>query len=673
MGLVSILTLVIFPFNLAAQGPPGMSIGALGGTTATTITGGQMNESFFRPEMKKLIVGRVYALRGGVVPKASVAITNNIGSPVQSAITDKQGDFQFEFNLYDADLGKQFAATIKVTRKGFQVSRKVVFMDQKTHETSFAMNLRPNGPDDTSMLSPSELIRELTPRLQKLGPADGLSPKAQKDYDRGVQAFQDGRHMENAIIDLHKAAAANPNCLKCRTMLGLAEMSWNDWDDAQIEIGESVNSLIKDHKIGSAEPLLANGTMVSWKRDPAKASAYFLEALTYSPKDPLALRELGRTQCQEFDWYSANLTLKKAIEAGAGPEAKLMRAEALLYAGTPQQASDEFNSYRDGRPPKSLPLPAQAVWAKIQDGFKHADALQVAKNEARARGQIPLDYLHHPPTKDFHNFAPAANQQELAEILTAVGKNVAELFTSLPNICAIEKVRQERLDDKGKERTSQDSKYRYLALIPDHPTGPSVDEYRADASGRIGARLELSDYSMLTEGFISAPLVFHPAYQAGGTFELLGSQTLDGRKLYVIAYAQDPAKTGLFGTFTFGNTTRMTYKQGLAWIDAESYQVVHITSDLLEPLPLVRLKKETTDIYFSEIQFKRLDHRFWLPAAVTVTLEWNGRVYRNQHAYSEFLVSNVDETQKIGKPKEQQIAPKDGIEPAPGDISSKPN
>jgi hypothetical protein len=93
----------------------------------------------------------------------------------------------------------------------------------------------------------------------------------------------------------------------------------------------------------------------------------------------------------------------------------------------------------------------------------------------------------------------------------------------------------------------------------------------------------------------------------------------------------------------------------------------------LEPLPLVRLKKETTDIYFSEIQFKRLDHRFWLPAAVTVTLEWNGRVYRNQHAYSEFLVSNVDETQKIGKPKEQQIAPKDGIEPAPGDISSKPN
>jgi tetratricopeptide (TPR) repeat protein len=674
MGLAPILTMVIFPFSLVAQGPAGGSIGGSSGAgPGLTTTAGQETENMFRPEMQKLIAGRVYALHGGALPKATVEITNNIGSPYQSAITDKTGDFQFEFSVYDAELGKNFMATIKVTRKGFQIGHKILYMDQKTHEASFAINLRPNGPDDPTTLSPSDLIKELTPRLQKLAPADGLSPKEQKGYERGVQEFQDGRHMENAIVDLHKAASANPNCLKCRTMLGLAEMSWNDWDDAQIEFGESVNAIIKDHTIGSAEPLLAYGTMVSWKHDPAKASAYFLEALTFSPKDPLALRELGRTQCQEFDWYSANLTLKKAIEAGAGPEAKLLHAQALLYAGTPQQASDEFNNYTDGRPFKSLPLSAQDVWSKIQDGFKHVHAAEDAKYEAKARGEIPLDYLHHPPTKDFKNFVPAANQQQLLDILTAVGKNVAELFNSLPNVCAIEKVRQESLDGKGKERTAQDSKYRYLALIPDRPTGPSVDEYRADVSGRFGVRLDLSESGMLTEGFISAPLVFHPAYQAGGTFELLGSQAVEGRKLYVIAYAQDPAKTALFGTFTFGNTTKTTYKQGLAWINAENYQVVHMTSDLLEPLPLVRLKKETTDIYFSEIQFKRLNHKLWLPAAVTVTLEWNGRSYRNQHAYSEFLVSNVDETQKIGKPKERPVAPKDGIEPAPIDNSSKPN
>ena len=45
---------------------------------------------------------------------------------------------------------------------------------------------------------------------------------------------------------------------------------------------------------------------------------------------------------------------------------------------------------------------------------------------------------------------------------------------------------------------------------------------------------------------------------------------------------------------------------------------------------------------------------FWLPNDVMVTLGWNGRTLRNKHVYSDFLVSNVDASQKIGKPKEAE-------------------
>ena len=183
----------------------------------------------------------------------------------------------------------------------------------------------------------------------------------------------------------------------------------------------------------------------------------------------------------------------------------------------------------------------------------------------------------------------------------------------------------------------------------------------------------LSENTMLTEGFVSAPLVFHPTYQNGSTFRLLGRQKVKGRNTYVIAYAQDPTKSRLSGSFTFGNTTRTTYTQGLAWIDMENYEILRIFSDLLNPLPQVRLNKETTDIKFSAVQFKQVTQKFWLPEAVTVTLDWNGRVYRNSHAYSDFLVSNVEATQKIGKPKEKQMAPKDGLEPAPEDNPARPN
>jgi ribosomal protein S15P/S13E len=535
-------------------------------------------------------------------------------------------------------------------------------MDQKTNQASFAMNLHPNGSDDPNLLSPAELIEGLAPRLEHLGPGDGLSPKQQKDYDKGVSEFQKSKHLESAIIDLHKAAAANPNCLKCRTMMGVAELSWGDWDDARIEFGESVNALIKDQKIGSPEPLLAYGTFVSWKHDPAKASAYFLDALTYAPMDPLALQELGRAECQEMSWYSANQTLKKALDAGAGPEARFMRAEALLWAGTPKEATDELNRYLDGRDLKNMPQRVRALQEHIQERKKDESAFRAAAIKAQARGIEPLDYLHHPP-QNLPAFEAIADQGRLNAILAAVGKNVADLFTGLPDICSVEKVQQEKLGHNGKVDASRGYKYRYLALAPSTVWGPSIDEYRADWKGKESPQMGLSDDSMLTEGFISAPLVFHPAYQSGSSFRLIGRQKVKGRSIFVIAYAQDPAKTSLSGTFTLGNTTRQTYTQGLAWIDPENYQIIRILSDLLTPLSLVGLDRETTDITFSEVQFKQVTQKFWLPEAVTVTVDWNGRTYRNSHAYSEFLVSNVEATQKIGKPKEGQKTTEDAIEP----------
>jgi len=623
-----------------------------------------MSSNLSRPEMHKSLACRVYSQAGGVIAKARVEINNNAGSPFQSAITDKEGDFQFDFNLYDEDYAKNFVATIKVTRKGFVVGHKIVFMDQKLNQTSFAINLRPDELDYSNLLSPAELIEGLTPRLEHLGPGDGLSPRHQKDYDKALQELQNPKRMESAIIDLHRVAMANPNCLKCRTMLGVAELKWDDWDDARYDFGESVNSLIKDQKLGSAEPLLAYGTFWSWKHEPAKASAYFLDGLTYSPQDPLLLQELGRTECQEMNWYSAEQTLKKALELGAGSQARFMHAEALLWAGTAKQATDELDLYLNGRDVKNMPRQVRTLREHIEDRKKDEVAFRAAAIKAQAKGIVPVDYLHHPP-QNLPDFQPIADQALLKDILAAAGKNVADLFTGLPNICSVEKIQHEKLNHDGKVDDSKEFKYRYLALAPSHPWGPSIDEYRADWQGKENPQMGLSDGSMLTEGFVSAPLVFHPAYQSGSSFRLLGRQKVKGRSTYVIAYAQEPAKTGLFGTFSYGNTTRLTYTQGLVWIDADNYQIIRIVSDLLNPLPLVRLDRETTDITFSEVQFKQVVQKFWLPEKVTVTLDWNGRYYRNNHAYSDFLVSNVEENQKIGKPKEAVKATDDSIEKGP--------
>jgi len=265
-----------------------------------------------------------------------------------------------------------------------------------------------------------------------------------------------------------------------------------------------------------------------------------------------------------------------------------------------------------------------------------------------------VDYLHHPPTKDFKDFVPATDQAQLPNILDAVGKTVSDLFANLPNICSLEDVHQERLSRTGKIASAQDYRYRYLLTTPDQRWGPGIDEFRADLRGKETSQLGSSDTYMLTSGFVSAPLVFHPAYQSGSTFRLLGLQKLNGRNTFLIAYAQEPGKTRIYGSFQQGKNISVTYSQGMAWIDSENYQIVRLTTDLLRPASLVRLEKETTEIDFNEVHFKKQPRSFWLPNSVMVTLDWNGRVLRNRHAYSDFLVSNVDSSQKIGKPKDAE-------------------
>jgi Flp pilus assembly protein TadD len=609
---------------------------------------------YYGVEQLKVVAGKVITAKGDGVPHAWIQIVNNAGAPVRTIQTDNRGVFQTDYNFREnSDEVKHFTVTLTVTKKGFEVAHKIQEIPT-SKVLPIGITLRPIKPADPTLLSEADLIKGVAPKLRQLRLSDGVPPKEAKEYERGAQDFLDRNHVEQAVPRFEKVARSNPQCLRCRTMLALAELTWGDWDDARREVGESVNAYLAKRTLGTYEPLFVHGVLASWDGDPERAEAYIAEAAKFAPDDPVVLQELGRVQCMDLDWVDASESLRKALAAGAGPDVRLMHAEALAWAGTPSEAEAELNLYLNGRDPKNMPPRVKSIWANIQARKKDQAALVVVSAKAKGRGEDPIDYIHHPPTRNLPDFLPATDQAALPGILASVGKNVADLFANVPNICSLEDVHQERLARNGKTASAKEYKYRYLLTMPDQHWGPSVDEFRADLHGNATPPLGSSDGFMLTSGFTSAPLVFHPAYQNGSTFRLLGRQKLNGRDTFVVAYAQEPARSRIYGSFQEGKIVSVTFKQGMAWIDAENYQIVRLTSDLLKPAPLVRLDKETTEIDFSEVKFKKVPQKFWLPDEVKVTLDWNGRVLRNQHAYSDFLLSNVDATQKIEKPKDAE-------------------
>jgi tetratricopeptide (TPR) repeat protein len=608
-------------------------------------------ESLLGIRSQKIIEGKVLTPVSEPVPLATVAVATSSAYPCPVVQTNNRGEFRVDCNFSnEMDKTRPFTVTLSVSKKGFQLARKMAEISAFSNVSGIGITLRRIQPENPKLMTRAELIRILSARLRQLGPDDGLSVGDQKDYTRGVEEFLSRTNFERAVFLFIKVARNNPSCLRCRTMLALAELAWGDWDDSVRELGESFNALMADRKLARAEPLLAYGVLLTWEGEPAKASGYFAEALRCAPQDALALQEYARAQYLDSNWEAAIESLKQALAAGAGPEMRLMLSEAFLSAGTPDQAEVEITKYMRGRDIRDMPPRVRNLSERIHERKKSEIALQAANVKARARGEEAIDYINHPP-QDLPDFEPAGSQAPLEGILSEVGKNVAKLFSDLLNISAVENVQLDKLDREGKVSLSRRFEYLYLCMGAIEKRIPSFDEYRTDSQGHETSQLGLDEGYMLTAGFISAPLIFLPTQQKGSSFRLLGHQKLRGRDTVLIAFAQIPARSRIYGSFKIGENTETTYKQGLAWIVSENYQIVRLASDLLKPLPRIRLDTLKTQIDFDEVRFNQEAGKFWLPLNVIVTVQWSGKVLRNRHAYSDFKLFSVQASQKVEKPK----------------------
>jgi tetratricopeptide (TPR) repeat protein len=593
-----------------------------------------------------VVAGKVKTLRGDPVARARVeVIPTNVSGERRTLLTDLQGEFRTEYSLNLVDV-KALAIDLKVTKKGFLKAHAVIDFSELGKTWVIQVTLR-EPQENRELLPQADLISGLAPRLNKLKASDGLSAAAEKDYARGVAEFLEEKSADRALPFFTKVIRHDASCLPCRTMLALAELDSGDWDGAYRNLAEVFNKTMADRSLGRPEPLVALGVMESWRRQPRSAAAYFVEALKYAPQDLLALQELGRSQLMVENWGAADEYLGKALAAGARPEVRLLRIEALMGEDQFQAADAEMARYLEGRDVRKTPFEARRLWAQIE----HRKKIEAEYGKGKPRGDQALDYLHHPPL-DVEGLEPATDQAQLDPILNAVGKTVAESLANFPNTSSLEQIHQEKTQRKQKSGITLNQKFRYLCFTPVQAWGPGFNEYRTDLSGRQTTPRGLADGFMLTSGFASAALVFLPTYQSQADFRYIGRQKVNGRDTYLVAFAQQPAKAQFTGAFKAGETTVTTFSQGLAWIDSQSYQILRFRSDLLQPLQELNLQRETTEIAFGEVHFKGKAAGFWVPQQVTVTVDWNGRHLRNEHRYSEFQLFQVEATEKVGMRKE---------------------
>jgi hypothetical protein len=242
--------------------------------------------------------------------------------------------------------------------------------------------------------------------------------------------------------------------------------------------------------------------------------------------------------------------------------------------------------------------------------------------------------------------AGAADDQ-LDAVLERTGKQVSAFLDLISEMNCTERVLQEKLADNGKVVEKEESTFDYLIILSTPGGELSLVESRIapeDAKQRKRTRPPL----LISNGFSTLFLVFHPYYAASFQFSREGEESLNGRVLTKIHFQHIPGMRSPAALAVRGREYPLDF-HGTAWIDAATGVIARLTANIDSGMEDVGLRTLHSEVRFAPVTFHNSPESFWLPAQATVEVESRHQHWRNTHQFSGYKRFAVDTKEQVAK------------------------
>jgi hypothetical protein len=93
--------------------------------------------------------------------------------------------------------------------------------------------------------------------------------------------------------------------------------------------------------------------------------------------------------------------------------------------------------------------------------------------------------------------------------------------------------------------------------------------------------------------------------------------------------------------------------KGRAWITADKFQIVRIESELVNPIPQIRLAGEHQVVEYGPVPFQKRNVQLWLPQSAEIYLDFRRHRYYRKHSFDHYMLFSIDATDTQKAPKEQ--------------------
>ena len=484
-----------------------------------------------------------------------------------------------------------------------------------------------------------------------------LSPKVQKELGRVLAALHSNNPAE-ARSHLETANKAAPNSAEVNYLFGQCSEQSKDPTAAK-----SYWTRTLELNANHLPALLSLGKAYLQDDKAAEALPYLKRAVEAGPTSWRAYAFLADAELRQGSTDDAIQHAERALELGHGQAENVQPflAGALARQGDKDRAIALLQSYLKSHP-------ADATVGKQLQNIQSGSANNAAEGsqgvteavedaamvEAASRTEIS-NWL--PPDVDEKVPAVEAGAScKLDDVLREAGKRIEEFVGTVDRFTATEFLTHESINKWGMASSPEKRKFDYLVSVQEVTPGSlNVDEYRSSSNH---AAVDFPG-GIETRGLPALVLIFHP-FNAG-SFEMSceGLSRWNGKPAWQVHFRQKSDKPNRIRAYRLGlmGPAYPIALKGRAWIAADTFRITRLETDLIAPVPEIRLVADHTAIEYGPVHFKNRKVDLWLPQTAEVYYDWRGKRTYRRHSFNNYLLFSVDDRQKIAEPKATQESP----------------
>jgi hypothetical protein len=229
------------------------------------------------------------------------------------------------------------------------------------------------------------------------------------------------------------------------------------------------------------------------------------------------------------------------------------------------------------------------------------------------------------------------------KILDRTSQRTTEFLDQFSNVKCTEIVKQEKFRPDGKVEIAAQSTYDYLVILTNSGGDLSLNESRLPVKEeKVNRRMPVS--MLLSNGFATLFLVFHPYYMNGFEFTDAGDAMFEGHAARKILFRHIPNTRSVAALALRGREYPLELS-GTAWVDPKTGDILRLEAGVGSTLEDIGLKIMQSSVRFSPVVFSKDQPVFWFPTEASVEVETPKQHWRNTHhfsTYKQFAVSTEE-------------------------------